>query len=42
MVSFGVFGQSDFVKILVSSSPVSALFLISTFGAGGIDGFDMF
>lgn len=41
MVSFGVFGQSDFVKTLVSNSPVLALFVISTFGAGGFDGFDM-
>ena len=42
MVSFGVFGQSDFVRTLVSNSPVLVHFLISTFGAGGFDDFDMF
>jgi hypothetical protein len=42
IVSFGVFGQPDFVKNSVSDFPVLVLFLISTFGAGGFDDFDMF
>ncbi len=42
MVSFGVFGQPDFVKNSVSSFSVLELFLISPLGFGGFDGFDMF
>ncbi|MES2777611.1 MAG: hypothetical protein V4722_25755 [Bacteroidota bacterium] len=37
-VSFGVFGQPDFVKTLVSDAPVLALSLVSTFEVDGVDG----
>jgi len=42
MVSFGVFGQSDFVKNSALNFSVLELFLISTFGSDGFDDFDMF
>ena len=42
MVSFGVFGQSDFVRNSALDFSVLVLFSISPPGAGGVEDFDMF
>jgi len=41
MFSFGVLGQSDFVRNSALNFSVLVLFLISTFGSGVFDDFDM-